>query len=288
MAAFDGDPDFIGDVYLMENDRQRELFEARVLDAMEKCEKGAVACLPFLTPGERKRAMRTLCAAGMQACAWTYGGYRDAERACLFLLPEYLLDCLSLPLCECAAEEVCALLGEEATEAVCALKIRGSGFRTLSHRDYLGSILGLGIARDAIGDIAVQNESCAVVFCPSALAKFLLTSLERVGNDAVRVSLYTPDESFTDGRRYQPMSDTVASARLDCVVAALCNLSREAAQDAVRTGLVEVDFEPAERTDLCLEPPVTISVRGYGRFILRSFDGETRKGRLRLRADKLI
>jgi RNA-binding protein YlmH len=51
---------------------------------------------------------------------------------------------------------------------------------------------------------------------------------------------------------------------------------------------VEVEFEPVERVDLTLEPPVTLSVRGYGRFILRSFDGETRKGRLRMRADKLI
>ena len=60
------------------------------------------------------------------------------------------------------------------------------------------------------------------------------------------------------------------------------------AQSAVRTGLVEVDFEVEERTDLILVPPATVSVRGYGRFILRSFDGQTRKGRLRLRADRLV
>ncbi len=267
---------------------QKDLFEARVLDAIEKYEKGAVAHLAFLTPGECKRAERVLRTAGVFEQAWRFGGYASAERACLFLLPEYLTDCLSLPLDECGSEEVCALLGEEVTDAVCAVKIKGSGFRTLTHRDYLGSILGLGIARDAIGDVAVQDAHSAVVFCPRALAQFLMTSLERVGSDAVRVSLYVPDEHFTDGRKYQPVSDTVSSARLDCVVAALCNLSREAAQTAVRTGMVEVDFEVAERTDLILSPPVTVSVRGHGRFILRSFDGETRKGRLRLRADRLV
>ena len=267
---------------------QRDLFEARVLDAIEKQEKGAVACLPFLTPGERKRAERILRAAGAFGQAWAFGGYGDAERACLFLLPEYLLDCLSAPLAECPTEEVCELLGEELEDAVCAVRIKGSGFRTLSHRDFLGSILGLGIERGALGDVAVQDENSAVVFCPRTLSQFLLTSLERVGSDAVRVMPYVVDDTFTDGRKYQPVSDTVASERLDCVVAALCNLSREAAQSAVRSGYVEVDFEVAERTDLLLEPPVTVSVRGHGRFILRSFDGQTRKGRLRLRADRLV
>lgn len=266
----------------------RDLFEARILDAVEKYEKGSVASLPFLTPGERRRAEHVLRAAGVFGQAWVFGGYPDAERASLFLLPEYLTDCLSAPLGACDTEEIRALLGEELERSVCSVKIKGSGFRTLSHRDFLGSILGLGIERDAIGDLAVQDAHSAVVFCSQKLAQFLLESLERVGNDAVRVSPYVPDESFTDGKRYQPVSDTVSSARLDCVVAALCNLSREAAQTAVRTGLVEVDFETAERTDLILSPPATVSVRGHGRFILRSFDGETRKGRLRLRADKLI
>ena len=96
------------------------------------------------------------------------------------------------------------------------------------------------------------------------------------------------DEEFTDGRNYRPIRDTVASPRLDAVVASLTNLSREQAQNTVRSGLVEVDYEPVERTDLLLTPPAVISVRGHGRFVLRGFDGQNRKGRLRLLADKLI
>ena len=158
----------------------------------------------------------------------------------------------------------------------------------LTHRDFLGSILGLGIERDAIGDVAVQDAHTAVVFCPRTLGIFLKEMLEKVGNDTVKCSDYTPDEHFTDGRHYKHISDTVASERLDCVVAALCNCSRDDAQNAVRSGQVEVDFEPEERVDFMLHAPATVSVRGYGRFILRAFDGETRKGRLRLRADQLI
>lgn len=267
---------------------ERDLLEARIDDAISQSERGAVARMAFLNPRDRRRAERFLRARGVWEQAWFWGGYADAERACLFLLPDYLTACLSADVAECDAAEVCALLGDEVSEAVCAIRIKGSGYRELTHRDFLGSILGLGIERDAIGDVAVQDLHTAVVFCPRTLGTFLKETLERVGNDTVRCADYIPDEHFTDGRNYRHISDTVASERLDCVVASLCNCSRDDAQNAVRAGLVEVDFEPEERVDFVLHAPATISVRGYGRFILRAFDGETRKGRLRLRADQLI
>lgn len=266
---------------------KKDLLEARLADALEKSRKGRVASLSFLTPQEQKRAERLLRSWGVWECAWCWGGYEGAERATLFLLPDYLLECLPLPIDQCAKEELLLLLGESADE-ITALRISGSGFRKLSHRDYLGTLMGLGLERDSFGDIAVQNESEAVVFLTPAIASFLQTQLERVGGDAVRVSLYQPDGAFTDGRHYAPMTVTVASMRLDCVVAALTDLSREAAQTAIRSGLVELNFEAEERADLSISIPSTLSVRGYGRYLLRSLAGETRKGRLRLLADKLI
>ena len=153
---------------------------------------------------------------------------------------------------------------------------------------YVRFLAALGLERDALGDVVVQDPFRAVVFCSETIGEFLLTSLTKVASDTVRCTRYVPDEGFTDGIRYQPIRDTIASPRLDCVVAALTNLSRENAQNAIRSGLVEVDFEPTERTDLQLTPPATLSIRGHGRFVLRAFDGETRKGRLRMIADKRI
>lgn len=265
-----------------------DLLEARLDDAIERCERGIPTHLSFLTPRDRVRAERMLRARGLWDYAWLWGGYAGAERVCLFLLPDYLSSCLSAEPSACEPDEVCALLGEEATDAVSAVWIGGSGFHVLSHRDFLGAILGLGLERDALGDVALQNAHAAVLFCPRALLPFLEENLVKVGADTVRVRPYKPDEAFTDGRHYRAISDTVASERLDCVIAALCNLSRDAAQVLIRSGVVEVDYEPTDRVDLSLTPPAVISARGYGRFILRAFDGETRKGRLRLRADQLV
>ena len=265
-----------------------ELLEARIGDALEKCARGNVAVIPYLSPRGRIRAERELCSLRESARAWFFGGYPEAERVCLFLLPDYMVEMNERPIGEMSEEEMRPLLGDELLEAVTSVRIRGSGYRTLSHRDYLGSVLGLGIERDAIGDIAVQNDREAILFCSARLADFFCTSLAKIASDTVTCTVCEIGPDFTDGKRYAPISDTVASARLDCVVAALTNQSREAAQRAVRSGLVEVNFEPTDRTDLTLEAPAWISVRGFGRYRLRAFDGETKKGRLRLRADRLI
>ena len=287
MAGVDAHSIF-GTDRMSDKNEQDLLLLARLGDAVEKSRRGSVAVLPFLTPRDRRRAEAELRRMGAWDAAWFFGGYAEAERACLFLVPEYLLGMIDSPLSQCDTDAVKVLVAEELENAVCAVRIKGSGYRTLSHRDYLGSVLGLGIERDAIGDIAVQNSHEAVLFCGRTLSDFLIGSLSKVGTDTVKCSLYEIDERFTDGRSYRPISDTIASPRLDCVVAALTNLSRDDAQRSIRQGLVEVDFEEEIRVDRLLTPPMTVSVRGFGRYILRAFDGETRKGRLRLRADQLV
>ena len=86
--------------------------------------------------------------------------------------------------------------------------------------------------------------------------------------------------------RTTELSDTVASARLDCVVASLCRLSREKARECVLSELVELNFEVEDRPDHAVEAPAILSVRGVGRFRVLSLSELTKKGRLRLRAEK--
>lgn len=265
-----------------------ELTEAKIEEAIDRMERGEVRVVSFLTPREKRIAQRILRQRGAQGSAWFWGGYPDADRVCLFLLPWHLTECLENTPEHTDHATMESRLEQELAEAVTAVRITGSGYRRLTHRDFLGSILGLGIERDALGDLAVQSEREAVLFCPPVLAKFLIEMLEKVANDKVKCRPYTIDESFTDGRVYQPMHETVASPRLDCIVAALTNLSRDDAQTAIRSGYVEVEYEEELRVDHIPAVPATVSIRGFGKYILRSFDGETKRGRLRLKADKLV
>jgi RNA-binding protein YlmH len=179
-------------------------------------------------------------------------------------------------------------LADTLRDAVCPMLVKGSGFRELSHRDYLGSVLGLGLERDAIGDILIPDAHSAILLTDSRVGDFLTSQMEKVATDTVRVSRLPEGTSLGGTRRLQPVNDTVASERLDCVVAALCNLSREKAQMAVRSGIVELDYEAVEDCSATVDAPAVISVRGYGKFAVHAFDGTTRKGRIRLVAGKYV
>ena len=242
----------------------------------------------FLTPQERILTARQLECAGVAELGRFWGGYPGAERRRLYLLPSYL-SCVPELLPGTDADPVPPLTDTVGRmDAVAAVRIEGSGFRDLSHRDYLGSLLALGLERDALGDIAVSDTHSAVVFCTERVAEFLCGTLERVASDRVRCRSCQPGADFHGDRRTVPLSDTVASARLDCVVAALTGKSRETAREAITDGLVEVDYLPQTRPDRVLTPPLELSVRGIGKFRLLPFGGETKKGRLRLNAEKYV
>lgn len=150
----------------------------------------------------------------------------------------------------------------------------------------MGAVLGTGLERDAVGDILSADGQSALLFCDRRVAEFLCANMSKVGSDTVRLHIEAPDGIRVPPRATVPVQDTVASGRLDCVVAALCGLPRERAQSAVREGLCELEYECVRDCDRTVEPPAVLSVRGYGKFRVLSFGGENRRGRIRLIAEK--
>lgn len=269
----------------MDEKRQEELalLYARVDDLEGRARRGEVAISPFLSPADARAAAEH--ARRMGASAVAFGGYGGAERVRLYLLPDYLGE-----VGDEALEETLSSFGLESE--ITALHLRGSGFCRLSHRDYLGALLGLGIARSVLGDLVTLGEEGteAVLLCDTAMADFLLSTPLRVGRDTVRPRRLERQEllALPLEKRTIPVSDTVASPRLDCVVAALCGLSREKARDAVLGGLVSLEHEIEERPDRAVTAPAVLSVRGFGRYRILSLSDQTRKGRFRLGAEKYV
>ena len=278
--------------YAMQDETIRHLL-SRLDDLCDRGARGEAAVSPYLTPREAKYARIHLSARLRNGTAVLWGGYPEAERVRVFILPDYtegLVDPEALSSHPVAALAEAGLddLVETLREAVCPVSVKGSGFRDLTHRDYLGSILGLGLERDVVGDILIPDAHTAILFTDTRVGGFLKTSLEKVATDTVKVCRVPEGTALAGTRRLQPISDTVASERLDCVVAALCNLSREKAQMTVRSGLCELDYEAVEDCSATVIAPAVISVRGYGKFAVHAFDGTTRKGRVRLVAGKYI
>ena len=148
----------------------------------------------------------------------------------------------------------------------------------LSHRDYLGALLNLGMERDVIGDILVEGKE-AWVICLNAVGDLIRDGLHRVRRTEVRVTEADPEAEVLQPR-FEPLTLNVPSERLDAIVAGLTGLSREKASALLAAEKVFVNSRPVAQRDVRLKPGDVLSVRGYGKAIYDGIDRESRKGRL--------
>ena len=253
---------------------QDEILYAQLRDMMQRAERGMWSCSHFLSPREARLSSDYVRRMGADVCCALEGGYPDAERVRLFVLPDFMSE-----------PEYLAPLAEE---KLCLLRISGGGFCTLTHRDYLGALLALGIERHVLGDVCVLDERSSLLVCDADISSYICAELTRVGKDGVKITRLPWGTPIELPERYKQVSDTVASARFDCVAAALAGLSREKAQMLIRAGECTVDYEPCDKCDKIIDPPCVISLRGYGKFRIDDLSTQTKKGRLRLIARKYI
>lgn len=157
----------------------------------------------------------------------------------------------------------------------------------LSHRDVLGAVLGLGIKREMLGDIFIDDKH-AVLMCDSQVCDFLLLNLKTIGRRRVEVSLCPTQQVLSLKRKFVITRHVIASLRLDAVVGAAANLSRSEAAAAITGGNVSVNFSETEDLSKKLCQGDVISIRHHGRFVLETICGETRKGRLAVELKKYV
>ena len=171
--------------------------------------------------------------------------------------------------------------------------IKGHGYASLDHRDFMGGLLSSGIKREVLGDILTsssisgdsdvveENAAYAAVFDMNGMASYIADNIVKIGNSGVSITLcnegFVPDVK----RSFDMLSVPVSSLRLDCVVAELTGLSRADSKDAILKGCVNVDHVPAERPDRQLAENSVIPVRGFGIYKFVSVTGQTRSGRMR-------
>ncbi len=155
----------------------------------------------------------------------------------------------------------------------------------LTHRDFLGAMMSLGIKRESIGDILVA-EGMSVAFVRTEIKDYVITQIQKIGNTGVEVSEWNSSEGIAFVPRFEECSYTVASARLDNVVSAIIPTSREQSAMLIKQGMVCVDGAEVIRVSQTVKDGAVISVRGKGKFIVETFSGITRKGRLKMNVKK--
>lgn len=240
-----------------------ELLTARINDLKNSCQKtNSPKFIGFLSGEETAKAKAQLNQTNNYLF---FGGYDGAERVMLGLLPEWC------------------------NQPVFPIKAVTFKFREcdkLSHRDFLGALMALGIARETIGDILVE-QGRAVVFVVDSVLKFVLTQVEKIGRVGVAVTEGC-DNPLPQMSKKLSFTDTVASMRIDCVVSAICGISRNKASDKITDGLVLINSVCVNKTTATVKSGDKITVRKMDKYDITECDEHSKKGRIILKYDKYV
>lgn len=220
---------------------------------------------------EREAMIAGEAARAERSCPVFYGGYDGAARTvCGFFEQTFAED-----------------FDEIARNELFPVRAVTFSFRNcdrLSHRDFLGAVLGVGLKREAVGDIAV-SEGNAVVFCLDAAAELVL-GITKIG----RTGVVAENGVTKPIVKSEPLKieTTVSSMRLDCIVGACVNASRDKSASLIKSGLVSADFSVCLEVSSIVKENSVLSIRGYGRFRMSKIVGTTQKGRLRVVLEKFV
>ncbi len=253
-------------------DPEERLLLARALDKLELCRtRNIPAHTQFLSLTEQAAAERLIAASGHPA-HFFWGGFGDAERKLCVFLPDWM------------SPEDWRLDADCPLSAVHIACPPGCG---LTHRDYLGSILGLGITREKVGDLLVGEEGCQAVLLRE-LEHVLLSQLDQVGRQRVRVSPMAPADLTLPVRQVKQIRDTVATLRLDAVAASGFSISRSKMADLISSKKLMLNGRECDKPDRPVGEGDVLVCRGLGKCVLSTISGPSKKGRIMIVIERYI
>ena len=253
---------------------EKNLLQARIRELGERCRMADIPThTNFLTIGEQSANgfghENTGTREGVPYVL--AGGFPEAERRVVCFLPDYL-----------SPED----FSEDDVIACIETKVQGEKFAgKLTHRDYLGALMGLGIEREMAGDILV-TENGACLFVMQELGAYVEEKLREVGRERVEARII-PCGQCSIRPKSEVIEGSTASARLDAVTAFVFRLSRQDAKELIDREQVFVDGE-VRRASYELKEGERVSVRGYGKFVYEGVLGTTKKGRERTRVRRFV
>ena len=242
-----------------ENDEDRLLF-ARLYDRLAGAEQKnipGVTC--FLSPREQVLVKRMLPHLELRF----FGGHEQAERNICCWLPDYLDE---------------SLLWEE-DGPIAAVRATYFEKDQLTHRDFLGGLMGIGIKRETVGDIYVGTGSCDFLVTREILP-YVLDNYLSAGRTKLRVEEIPLEALQVPVVSVKEIRDTVSSLRLDSIVGSGFNMARGKAAALIETGKVSLNDLPCMKGDKLMTEGDKVSARGFGKLILAQVGGRTKKDRI--------
>lgn len=251
------------------NSSDNKFFSARLADMVSWCERNDISVFSDFLDERQSVQAEEWCrrnAGGLLFKLW--GGYDGAGRKMLAIYPDFYEDYIieSFPF-------QCITFTYRKEDK-------------LTHRDFLGTLMGMNFRRDTIGDIVV-GEGITQIFVTEIVARLVTATVSKIGRTGVKCSGEKPFEMEVR-QEFRTVSGTVASLRLDCVTSLATGLSREKSAVLIRSEKVEINHFITESVSAEVNSGDIISVRGYGKFLLFEVGGSTRKNRIHIIIKKFV
>ncbi|WP_434797010.1 RNA-binding protein [Terrisporobacter vanillatitrophus] len=253
--------------HIKDIDLKNKMF--RIIDKANGCLKNYdVRFSDFLNPFEVKNA-KAILNSNDDLKYTVDGGYDESERKIVFIYPFYMDY-------------------EDISETLRFIQIEGNfKFKSISHKDYLGSLLSLGIKREKIGDIIIHENFCQVIVTFD-ICDFILMNLEKVARNNVKLKEISRKEVLYNPPNYKEINFTVSSSRIDCIISGLYNISRQESAKLINSEKVHVNYEKVISCSKEIKSESLISVRGKGRSQIINIGDLTKKGKIKVQGKLLL
>lgn len=246
-------------------DSQQRSFFASALDKRDQAnQRHSLMATGFFTPEEQEDFAQMLEKLGGGVYE-ANGGFSGAERKVFLFPPDWMEEIEDIPL------------------TVIQAQIKGA----VQHSDVLGSLMGLGLTRRKIGDILMEERRCSVIVL-TEVAPILLSQWSAVGRYGISLQEIPLTELCVPEQGRKEINSTVASLRLDSMIATAFSLSRSKAVALIASGRVVVNHRESQKPDKLVQEGDMLGCRGYGKCQVTAVKGQSRKGRFIVCLEKFI
>lgn len=249
--------------------KEEQSFAERIVELAERVKvKHDPILTDFLDP-RQVEIVKSIVNSYMELAVFFDGGYESAERVRALIVPDYIVynpDEMGLSF----------------------LNITGDNrFESLTHKDYMGALLNIGLKREKFGDILLAEKSAQYVV-GKEIADFVRLELKKIKNTKVVLEEIERSKLVTPIQNYQIVNLTVASQRVDIIIGHVYNQSRANVSQLVKANRLKVNWKPIDKPDYQIKTGDVISLKGFGRFKILEEEGNTKKGKLKLKIGKLL
>lgn len=241
----------------------RKLFASSLDRLSQSQSRNQLTVTDFFSPEEQGQFSALLSSYGGTSAQF-FGGFPQAERAICCFLPDWLENLSEIPV----SDPVLTVL-------------EGSISGEISHRDVLGSLMGLGLSRRKIGDILIFSEKPyrVQVLCLPETASLLLSQWSSVGRYPISLREIPLSQLEVPEQEVKELTSTVASLRLDSLVSTGFSISRTKASSLISSGKVFLNHQECQKPERILVEGDKLTCRGLGKCVVTEVKGLTKKGR---------